>query len=342
MSTRAGRLPRRLPGASLVLIGCLVAVVALAAGYQAIATARERARFPPPGKLVDIGGYQLHLRCAGNGSPAVILESGFGMSSNAWALIQPEVAKFTRACSYDRTGYGWSDPGPSTDPVPVLHTLLRNADISGPFVMVGHSYGSGLVRRYVYRFPDEVGGMVLASTSYPDQEVRRIAADENRGERLFLAIYDWSTRAGLTRIVPERFLPTMLRAYLGLLRKYLSEAAAESEIAFLHQARHVQSMRAESARPSLPEEMEDASACSRGFGNMPLVVLTEKWVYSPARTEREIRQAQREEQRQLRLAALSSRGRKIDVDSGHLIPLERPTVVIDAIREVVAAAREAQ
>src|SRR5581483_1420606 len=181
MSTRAGRLPRRLPGASLVLIGCLVAVVALAAGYQAIATARERARFPPPGKLVDIGGYQLHLRCAGNGSPAVILESGFGMSSNAWALIQPEVAKFTRACSYDRTGYGWSDPGPSTDPVPVLHTLLRNADISGPFVMVGHSYGSGLVRRYVYRFPDEVGGMVLASTSYPDQEVRRIAADENRG-----------------------------------------------------------------------------------------------------------------------------------------------------------------
>lgn len=137
MSSPTTRLLRHLGLAILGLIACMLVIAALGGMYQTIATAKERARFSAPGKLVDIGGYQLHLRCAGEGRPAVILESGFGMSSNAWALVQPEVAKFTQVCSYDRTGYGWSDSAPAADPVSLLHHLLSNGLVSDSYVLVG-------------------------------------------------------------------------------------------------------------------------------------------------------------------------------------------------------------
>jgi hypothetical protein len=110
-----GRLLHRLALLGLLLVGCILVVVVLSAAYQVLATTRDRARFPVPGRLIDVDGYRLHLRCAGEGQPTVILESGFGMSSNEWALVQPEVAKFTQVCSYDRTGYGWSESGPPAD-----------------------------------------------------------------------------------------------------------------------------------------------------------------------------------------------------------------------------------
>jgi pimeloyl-ACP methyl ester carboxylesterase len=340
MSRRAGRLLRRLTLVGLGLIGCVLVVVILLATYQAIATARERARFPIPGRLIDVGGYRLHLRCDGIGSPTVVLESGFGMSSNEWALVQPELTRFTRACSYDRAGYGWSDSGPPQDAVEVLHALLPKGGIFEPYVMVGHSYGSALVRRYAYHFPDEVAGIVLTATSYPDEELLRKAAESSKRDRCLFETYAGTTRSGLLRIMPEGFLPEMFRGYFGLLRKYLPSQAAQSEIAFLHQTRHVQSLVLEADHPSPTEEQDDAAACSRGFGDVPLVVLTERWVYSPAADQKEREEARREEERQMRLARLSSRGKKIDVDGGHLIPLEHPAVVIDAIRDVVDTARQ--
>ena len=158
------------------LMAFLVLLLMVTTIYGAVATANERARFRPPGRLVDVGGYRLHLRCEGQGSPTVVLESGGGMTSNEWTLVQPEVAKLTRVCSYDRTGLGWSETGPPSDPVEVLHTLLRNGGVPGPYAIAGHSYGSGLVLRFAYRFPNDVKGMVLAAASYPDEEVQRIAA----------------------------------------------------------------------------------------------------------------------------------------------------------------------
>ena len=112
MSRCAAQLLRRFVLAGLGLIGCAIVVVVLSTMYQAIATAKEQARFPIPGKLVDVGGYRLHLRCEGMGNPTVVFESGFGMSSNEWALVQPEVTRSTRTCTYDRTGYGWMIAGP--------------------------------------------------------------------------------------------------------------------------------------------------------------------------------------------------------------------------------------
>ena len=338
-------MPKRAIGLGRIGLGLIAFVVILlvvTTVYGAVATANERARFRHPGRLVDVGGYRLHLRCEGQGSPTVVLESGAGMTSNEWTLVQPNVARSTRVCSYDRTGLGWSESGPPSDPVEVLHTLLRKGEVSGPYAIVGHSYGSGLVLRFAYRFPDEVKGMVLTATSYPDEEVQRIAAEMRVRSRAYFKMYTWSTRLGLMRITPERYLPDIYRTYVGSLRQYLPPKVAECEIAFLHQTRHVQSFAIESGRQAPDEESEEVAACRRGFGNMPLVVLSERWVYSSAADEQEKQAARREDERLTRLAGLSSRGQKIDLESGHLIPLENPSAVVDAIRHVVLSARSAQ
>jgi pimeloyl-ACP methyl ester carboxylesterase len=340
MFKRATRALRQLARISFGLITFVFASHVVTTIYEAVATADERARFRPPGRLVDVGGYRLHLRCEGNGSPTVVLESGGGMSSNEWTLVHPDVAKFTRVCSYDRAGLGWSENGPPEDPVEVLHALLRKGEVPGPYALVGHSYGSGLVLRFA--FPNEVKGMVLTAASYRDEEVQRIAADRSIRGRPYFEMYVWSTRLGLMRITPERYLSDMLRVYFGFLRQYLPPKAAECEIAFLHQTRHVQSFLTESRHPTPDEEIEEVAACTRRFGDMPLVVLSERWVYSSALNEQEKEEARREDERQTRLAGLSSVGQKIEVESGHLIPLENPSAVVDAVRHVVLINRSAQ
>jgi pimeloyl-ACP methyl ester carboxylesterase len=221
MSKRVSRPLGRFSGIGLGLIAFVLALLLVTTIYGAVVTANERASFPPPGRLVDVGGYRLHLRCEGQGRPTVVLESGSGMTSNEWTLVQPEIAKFTRVCSYDRSGFGWSESDPPADPVKVLHDLLGNGAVPGPYAIVGHSYGSSLARRFASRFPSEVKGMVLAATSYPDEEIQRIAVDTSVQGRIYFEIYAWSTRLGLMRITPERYLPEMLRVYFGFLRQYL-------------------------------------------------------------------------------------------------------------------------
>ena len=156
--TTRQRLLRLLAVFSLVLAGLLL----LGLISQAIANAVDAARYPAPGKLVDIGGYQLHINCTGTGSPTVILDAGLGGTSLDWSKVQPAVARFTRVCSYDRAGYGWSQtgPGPRTSQqiVTELHALLAQAKINGPYVLVGHSAGGLNMRLYAYRYPAEVVG----------------------------------------------------------------------------------------------------------------------------------------------------------------------------------------
>src|SRR5580692_6735385 len=143
--------------------------VILLLGVSAIAQiASTPPPFPAPGRLVDVGGWKLHLYCTGEMRPAqptVILESGAGDFSVEWSLVQPKIAAFARVCSYDRAGDGWSDLGPHPrtfhQVAYELHTLLDKAGIKPPFVLVGHSYGGWLVRQYQAIYPSEVVGMVL-------------------------------------------------------------------------------------------------------------------------------------------------------------------------------------
>src|SRR6185312_8094081 len=154
--------------AGLVMGGLLALAVVLALlgmGYGAIAAHREAVNYPAPGKLVDIGGYRLHLNCMGTSAPAVIFDSGLGGTSLDWSLVQPGIAKITRACSYDRAGMGWSDVGPAPrSPKQIakeLQALLTKAKIAGPYVLVGHSLGGKNVRLFAAEHPDEGAGMGL-------------------------------------------------------------------------------------------------------------------------------------------------------------------------------------
>ena len=142
------------------LLGVITALLALSvigATYQAIATEIDIRTYPPPGRLVDVNGHLMHINCIGEGGPTVILESGLGTMSADWANVQPQVAKTTRVCSYDRAGTGCSEPGPTPrDPKQIayeLHTLLGKAGIDGPYVLVGQSFGSLYARMYADLHP---------------------------------------------------------------------------------------------------------------------------------------------------------------------------------------------
>ncbi len=160
----------------------LVALGAMGATYQAVATARDRRAYPAPGQLVDVGGYKLHIHCMGEGSPTVILDAAGGNSSASWGLVQPELARSTRVCAYDRAGLGWSQRGPTPrdmrQQVRELHALLKGAAIEGPYVLVGHSYGARVARVYAKQHPDVVAGMALIDPGTLDDDPRFPA--ENR------------------------------------------------------------------------------------------------------------------------------------------------------------------
>jgi pimeloyl-ACP methyl ester carboxylesterase len=126
----------------------------------------------PIGDLISIGSRKLHIHCTGIGSPTVVVENGGAAFSFDWELVQPDVERFTRICTYDRAGYAWSDPGPEFDTFDQaahdLHLLLVSAGIPGPYVLVGHSLGGMLIRFYQSKYPVAVVGMVLVDSSHED------------------------------------------------------------------------------------------------------------------------------------------------------------------------------
>jgi pimeloyl-ACP methyl ester carboxylesterase len=162
----------------------LITVVALAgissATYQAIASHCELAANPAPGQLVDVGGYRIHIWCMGAGSPPVILDTGLGGSLLDWGFVQPEVAKFTRVCAYDRAGMGYSDLGPSPRTsrriAAELRELLDRIGISEPIVLVGASFGGFNIRMFASEYSGRSAGLVLVDAAHEDQGERYAAA----------------------------------------------------------------------------------------------------------------------------------------------------------------------
>lgn len=154
-----------------------IGVVALVAGrlYEIAGEKKDRERLPQVGTSVDIGGRTLNIFCTGTGDPPVILESAAG-PGYFWTHIQPEIAKFTTACWYDRAGEGWSDSGPfprtSVAIAADLRELLRRAPVRAPFVLAGWSFGGLNVRTYYGLYPQDVAGMVLIDSAHEDELLR--------------------------------------------------------------------------------------------------------------------------------------------------------------------------
>ncbi len=325
--------------------------------WQAVESRRDVRRNPPPGQMLDVEGRRLHLRSLGQGSPVVVLEAGLGGSSVGWCRVQPEVAKFTRVVSYDRAGMGWSEPASNGRSgaalVEELRMLLRKAGIPPPYVLVGHSFGAYVVELFAASSPNEVAGLVLvdplpASEWYPltDRQKARLAKGVRLAgyaaalarfgvARLFLALVmgpRWATRlfmlvVGVCTLAAARI---NLRAVGGGLR------GAERMRAGLEKlpAEAVAQLRALWSRPTYfqawAQELENlpesaAQVATRKIPReIPLTVMS-AGSSSPGRL--------REHER---LAGLSARGRHLMVlGSGHLIQLNAPAIVVEAIRNLI-------
>ncbi len=195
---------RRIGKALLVLVVALLVLAVAGAIYQAIATELAERAYPPPGEMVDVGGYSLHINCVGQGSPTVVLDAGSGGMSAQWVRVQQEVSGTTRVCAYDRAGMGWSEMGPEPrDAKQItgeLHTLLKGAGIEGPYVLVGHSFGGLYMQTYAARYPDEVAGVALVdSSTEPDQFSQRPEArDSHEPQKQAFAVVPLLVRLGVS------------------------------------------------------------------------------------------------------------------------------------------------
>lgn len=308
-----------------------VAVAAVAAGivsftYQRIAEARDRHRFPPPGRLVDIGGRRLHLTTAGSGSPAVVIIPALGDNVLVWTHVQKETASETEVCVYDRAGIGWSDPTPRgrltpDDMAADLHALLTAAPITPPWIVAGHSLGGIIARRFQARYPDDVAGILLVDSSH-EQQAERLGTSnwrESKVGALWLAVR-WQ---GARR----------LAAYLGLLRDLDASIAREVPPEYARAARAMSlTSRQQNAAVRELLMMERTAEPPPSLGSLPLTVLTAdrpKWSQWPAW-----------KQMQEELAALSTSSVHITARTDqHYIHLYEPDLVIRAIRDLVQRCR---
>jgi pimeloyl-ACP methyl ester carboxylesterase len=192
--------------ALLRLIVALLALAVAGAIYQTIATERAERAYPPPGDMVDVGGYSLHINCVGQGRPTVLLDGGSGEWSSQWVRVQREVSGTTRVCAYDRAGMGWSEMGPEPrDAKQIsneLHALLEGANIDGPYVLVGHSFGGLYMQTYAARYPEEVAGVALVDSSQPDQFSHQPVARGSYEPQKF-AVASLLARLGIVRLLSK-------------------------------------------------------------------------------------------------------------------------------------------
>lgn len=190
-------------GLTLLILGLII----LGVTYQALGTWLDRQTFLPPGELIDVGGYRLHLFCRGKGKPTVILESGLSATVAMWTRIQTGLAKTTQVCAYDRAGIGWSESN-LADPdashvAKQLNTLLHKANLQGPLVMVGHSMGGLFARAYTAAFPKQVAGLVLLDSVHPDQG-QDLSEEQQAQQQQFMQLLVWTpmlARLGVLRVV---------------------------------------------------------------------------------------------------------------------------------------------
>jgi pimeloyl-ACP methyl ester carboxylesterase len=329
---------------AIFLAGLLVVLMAVGAIYQAAASASDLKKYPVTGKLYNIGDYSLNLNCTGTGSPTVVLEAGSGTPGLTWAPVQREIEKSMRVCSYDRAGYGYSElaRGPLS-PQQVasdLHALLKAANVPAPYIMVGHSAGGVYVRAYASRYPSEVSGMVLVDSSHEGESL--ILPPEwvklNKTQNTMMAVCRAISPFGLMR------LSHMFDAVIAGVT--MDPQVGAAYLAATYQTRFCRVSAEEvDALANTPYQPDTSGA----LDNMPLVVLTADtseeqlqaqvpgYLKSTVGPEvvAKVFQANREMQKSL--VGLSNLGRQIMVpNSGHMIQLEQPGVVIDAIREVLA------
>jgi len=333
------RLTHRIP-----LFACFAIVL-----LPVLVSARKNDAPQPPGKLVDLGGHRLHVHCSGSGKPTVVVETGLGDFSFDWALVQSEVARYTRICTYDRAGYAWSDPGPKPRTFAQinleLHDALRQLGEKGPFVLVGHSYGGPVMINFATIYRKDVGGLVLVDSA---SEGMRIGVGDKQTIRLgqgaqvrdIPAPREEMTAAD--RFTPPENDPPVPTSLDSIYKNLPAEDQklhlwAQGLPAF-EDAENSQREWSEVYFAQWLSERRDGA-----LGDLPLLVLTRAdGGYSQ---DLDVPAAQMEQERkdaQARLAKLSTNSTEVTIRTGHNMDLEAPAAVSYAIHRVVNVVRRTQ
>jgi pimeloyl-ACP methyl ester carboxylesterase len=345
----------------MTLAAALVVMLVLAGvTYQAIGTARDARRFPPPGRLVSVGRGRLHVLELGPSQPegpsrpeeprlpTVVFDAGISASSLSWLMVAPRVAEFARAVRYDRSGLAWSDrthaPVSARSLAAELHVLLQAAGLPPPYILVGHSFGTFVVRAFAGEFPGEVRGMVLVDPVFPAEWLNMSPAERRRlrGGILLSRVGALLASVGFVRLVLDLLLRGSRTGPRRVARMFGSEAAALLTRLVLQVRKLPEDawpmMRAHWSRPRSflgmadhlgglqPSAVEIAAA--KPIGDVPLLVLTAGSQPASVREEH------------ARLAAQSPRGRHTVVDAaGHWILIDEPDAVVDAVKWVMEQIR---
>ena len=317
--------------------GLLVLAIVLGSATEAVLRRRAARNYPAPGQLVDIGGRRIQLDCRGSGSPTVVLESGLdNLGSVSWALVHDSIATTSRTCAYSRAGIMWSDPASgafegkhvSED----LHAALAKAGEHPPFVVVGHSLGGPYALLFTGLYPSDVAGLVFVDASHPDQLDRLRKATGNSmepptGMLSAVAALSWS---GIIRLVPDGASPKLPPTAVAAAGAYTSTSLGPT----LNELR------------GLAATLQTAGQY-RQLGDRPLVVLTamapmSDAVLKTAGLTREQGDRMRAEWKLLHddEASWTTHSRhELVPDATHYIQLDRPDIVIKAVREVVGTVR---
>ena len=343
-----------------VLALFLFAAAVAGGAYEQAGRNRDRHQYPQVGQSFNIGSRSLNLYCSGQGGPVVIFEAGGEVGGYSWALVQPEVAQFTRACWYDRAGEGWSDAPPtprtSASIVNDLHSLLHQAQIQPPYVLVGASVGGEYVRIFAAKFPAEVSGMVLVDSSHPDQhEPASMKSQFNLmspgQRRFFCKVMPVMSRFGILRLMtrqqPGFVPPTLEPKNAAAVSRFFAnrpptvEATAEQTCAATHNGSYVPD------GGTGDPEVDEAARTAGTLGDRPLIVLTAGQMFIPPDPRGKQEAAEFHDiwihQLQPQLAALSTRGRQVVVaKSAHAINFEAPDEVVHAVRDVLEQLRTAK
>jgi pimeloyl-ACP methyl ester carboxylesterase len=285
---------------------------------------------PPLGKLIDVGGYKVHLYCTGTGSPTVVIV-GAGFSFD-WGLVQPEVANITQVCTYDHSGSAWSDDGPADScalRVREIHEALKYAGIKGPYVLVGHSFGGLVARLYAGQYPNEVAGLVFVDHAF--------------------AMINRRPPSGTAAPTPPPMPPPPPGAAKITIRMeddptFNKLPARDRE---LHQWATAQARRKAASTGDPLDLLFDcvaqADAIIKGqshpLGDKPLVDVT-AGTFPPLPPPAAEQVRIKYEELQTKLLSLSGISKRLVAEnSGHFIIIDRPDVIIDAISQVVQSVR---
>ncbi len=312
--------------------------------YQWQGTRRDAVRFPPPGRFIETPAGTFHLiEKHGPAGPTVILESGLAASSLSWSLVQDRIAEFAHVCSYDRAGFGWSSPARSPRTVQAvveeLRTVLESGGLSAPFVLVGHSYGGLIVRAFAHLYPALVAGLVLID---PVSTGHWAGCSEDDQGRLSRGIRLARRGATLARFGFIRLVLKLVIVGRSLVPKAVAQITAPGAVPFLGRlTREIQQL----PRPlwpivrshwSRPMGFSAISAylaalqenCRTAESTLYQCVVPTTVLSAATATSFEL-----EERASWLKANDAGEHRKIP-DCGHWIQAERPTAVVEAVREV--------